>query len=296
MTGTRIGAIEAGGAKFICAVGTASGELLDEARIPTRDPVETMADVIAFFRDRGGDLAALGIGSFGPIDLRRESPHYGFITSTPKEAWRNFNFVGALRKAFNVPIGFDTDVNAAALAESRWGAGRELRSMLYVTVGTGVGGGAITEGALLHGLLHPEMGHIRVPHDLDRDPFPGICPYHGDCLEGLASGLAIEARWGVPPPTLPPDHAAWRLEAEYIGLACVNWICTLSPERIVMGGGVMQAHLFPSIRECASSLLGGYVEAIDGKEMDSYIVPPGLGGRAGILGALALGCYAAGLS
>jgi fructokinase len=288
-----IGAIEAGGTKFICGVGTASGTLTDQLRIPTRLPGETIGEVLSYFRRWDGQLAAFGIASFGPVDPRRDSPTYGFITSTPKLPWRNFDIVQAVRQAFPLPVGFDTDVNAAILAESLWGAARSLETALYVTVGTGIGGGAIVEGSLLHGLRHPEMGHIKVPHDRERDPFPGLCPYHGDCLEGLASGPALEARWAVSPATLPPDHPAFRLEAEYLALACTNWICTLSPQRIILGGGVMQPHLFPLVQDRTRALLADYINAHElGAQIHSYIVPPALGSRAGILGALALGISA----
>jgi fructokinase len=297
VTGTRVGGIEAGGTKFICAVGTTSGELSEETRIPTRTPAETLAEVIAFFRPHETEIAALGIGSFGPIELRRGSPAYGRITATPKLAWRDFDIVGAIRRAFPVPIGFDTDVNAAMLAEAHWGAAQGLETAVYVTVGTGIGGGAIVDGSLLHGLRHPEMGHIHVPHDRDSDPFVGLCPYHGDCLEGLASGPAIEARWGAEPSTLPADHPAFQLEAEYLAFACLNWILTLSPQRIVLGGGVMEAHLFPLLRERTRSLLNGYIDAPElADQIDAYIVPPALGNRSGILGALALAADAGGAS
>ena len=273
-----LGAIEAGGTKFVCGIGTAAGKLIDETRIPTRGPAETIADVVSFFHRRKEDYAALGIASFGPIDLRPESPTYGYITSTPKRGWGNFNFLGALREQFPVPIGFETDTNAAALAEARWGAAQGLRNILYITVGTGIGGGAIIEGSLLHGLVHPRsVGHMRMPHDWVKDPFPGSCPYHGDCLEGMASGPAMEARWGAPASSLPPDHPAFRLEAEYLALACANWVCALSPQKIILGGGVMQPHIFPLLRERTRSLLNGYVDTIEIlQHIDSYIIPPGL--------------------
>ncbi len=294
--GTLVGAVEAGGTKFVCAVGTPSSELLREARIETRSPAETVSEVVSFFHPYSPDLAALGVGSFGPVDLRVSSPTYGFITSTPKTAWRNFDIAGALRDALHLPVGFDTDVNAAVLAEATWGAGQDLENVLYVTVGTGIGGGAMIEGRLVHGLMHPEMGHIRVPHDRERDPFPGVCPYHGDCLEGLASGPSLEARWGALPEKLSPDHPAWILEAEYLGIACMNWICAFSPERIILGGGVMQPHLFPALRNRTRSALNGYIDLPEvTQRIESYIVPPGLGERAGVLGALALGARAAGL-
>lgn len=284
-----LGGIEAGGTKFVCAVGTPSGELLHEATIPTTTPEETMRNVIAFFRSTPESIDAIGVGAFGPLQLNRRSPQFGYITSTPKAAWRYFDLLGTIRDALRVPVALDTDVNAAAVAESRWGAARELQTFLYVTVGTGVGGGAMIEGALLHGLAHPEMGHIRVPHDRAADPFPGSCPYHGDCLEGLASGVAVETRWGASPEALAPGHPAWVLEAEYLALACVNWICTLSPRRIVLGGGLMQPHLFPLLRTRIDALMNGYLETPElGEGITDYIVPSGLAGRAGVLGALAL--------
>ncbi len=230
----RLGGIEAGGSKFVCAAGSGP-EDIQVSEFPTTSPAETMARVAEFFRARQ-PVAAIGIASFGPIDPNPESPTFGYITSTPKPGWRNFDFAGTVLRALGKPIAFDTDVNAAALAESRWGAARGLRSFLYVTVGTGLGGGAFIDGRLLHGRLHPEMGHIRVPHDRARDPFPGNCPYHGDCLEGLAAGPAIEARWGQPGHLLPGGHPAWDLEAEYLALGiarldmyalaralCVGW-------------------------------------------------------------------------
>ena len=276
----RFGGIEAGGSKFGCAIG-AGPEDAEFAEIPTTAPAETMARVIEFFRTRE-PVDAIGIASFGPIDPNPKSPAFGYITSTPKLAWRNFDFAGAVRRALGVPVAFDTDVNAAALAESRWGAARGLHSFLYVTVGTGLGGGALIDGRLLHGRQHLEMGHIRVPHDRARDPFAGNCPYHSDCLEGLAAGPAIQERWGQAGHLLPGEHPAWELEAEYLALGIVSWTCTLSPETIVMGGGVMQREeLFPKISVRVAELLNGYLEP-------PKILPPKLGARAGVLGAIAL--------
>jgi fructokinase len=248
-----------------------------------------MEAVIAFFRSRR-HLRAIGIGSFGPIDLHRGSPSYGHITATPKLAWRNFDLAGAVGRALSLPIGFDTDVNAAALAEARWGAAQGIADFVYVTVGTGIGGGALVSGSPLHGLQHPEMGHIRVPHDWAKDTYPGICPYHGDCLEGLASGPAIEARWGMAAGSLPADHPAWELEAHYLALGLMSWVAILSPNRIVLGGGVMQQpQLFPLMRRKLQEQLNGYIpcpELEDG--IDRYIVPAKLGDHAGVLGALVL--------
>jgi len=277
---SRFGGIEAGGTKFVCAVGNGPHDL-ETAEFPTTAPAQTLEQVIQFFRDRQ-PLAAIGIGSFGPIDPNPTSPTFGYITSTPKLAWRNFDLAGTIRRALEVDVAFDTDVNAAALAESRWGAAQGLGTFLYVTVGGGLGGGAIVNGRLLHGRLHPEMGHIRIPHDRLRDPFPGNCPYHDDCLEGLAAGPAIAARWGQPGHLLPAGHPAWDLEAEYLALGIVSWTCTLAPERIILGGGVLRrTELFGMVREKVAVLLNGYLDPPE-------IVPPGLGSRSGVLGAIAL--------
>jgi len=291
--GILVGGIEAGGTKFVCALGTGPEDVRDEIRFPTASPGETIGRAVRFFQEsraRHGALAAVGIASFGPVDPDPASPRFGYITTTPKEGWRDTDFAGAVRRALGVPVGFDTDVNAAALGEARWGAAQGLDSFIYLTIGTGIGGGGLVRGQMMHGLLHPEMGHIRIPHDRAADPYPGCCPFHGDCLEGLASGPAIEQRWGSPAAKLPSDHPAWALEAEYLGLALANFICTLSPERIILGGGVMeQTHLFPRIRVRVQQLLGGYIQAPEiAHGMDQYIVPAGLGRRAGVLGALAL--------
>jgi len=282
------GGIEAGGTKFVCAVGTSPDDLR-VIRFPTTSPTETIARALEFFRTQP-PIVALGIASFGPIDLHPESKTWGYITTTPKPGWANVDLAGALRRALNVPVAFDTDVNAAALGEHRWGAAHGLDSFIYLTIGTGIGGGGLSAGKLLHGLIHPEMGHLRLPHDWARDPFPGACPYHGDCFEGLASGPAIEKRWGRRGETLPVNHPAWELEAHYIALALVNYICVLSPQRIILGGGVMeQAQLFPLIRREVIELLKGYIQSPTIVERsEEYIVPPGLGTRAGVLGAIAL--------
>jgi fructokinase len=265
----------------------------EQIRFPTTTPEASLQEMLVFLRaaqERVGKLSAVGIASFGPLDLQPESPNFGFITSTPKPGWANVDIVGAVRDALGVPVGFDTDVNAAALGEWRWGAAQGLDTFIYLTIGTGIGGGGLVNGRLMHGLVHPEMGHIRVPHDISADPFAGVCPFHGDCLEGLASGPAMNARWLQPADELPDDHPGWLLEARYLALALVNFICTLSPERIVLGGGVMsREHLFPLIRRHVLDLLGNYVRApqiLHG--IDDYIVGPWLGKHAGVLGALAL--------
>jgi fructokinase len=288
------GAIEAGGTKFVCAVGTGPGDL-ETVQIPTTSPAATIESALEFFRSRP-ELRAVGIASFGPVDLNPDSWTYGYITSTPKAGWRNFDIAGAVRKRLNLPVGFDTDVNGAALGEARWGAAKGLSDFLYLTVGTGIGGGAVSGGRVLHGLSHPEMGHIRVPHDRVEDPFDGCCPFHRDCLEGLASGPAIEARWGVSARDLPLDHPGFALEARYLALGMANWVCTLSPQRIIVGGGVMQqSALFAMIRAELLRLLNGYIDVREITDCsDQYIMAPGLGSRAGVLGALVLAEEAAG--
>jgi len=292
------GGIEAGGTKFVCAVGTGPGDLRAEVRIPTTSPAETVESAISFFREqqRHSRLDAIGIAAFGPLDLSVDSPQYGFITTTPKPGWAYADLAGSVGRALDVPVGFDTDVNGAALGEHRWGAAQGLDTFIYLTIGTGIGGGGMSRGRLLHGLVHPEMGHVRVPHDLERDPFPGVCPYHGDCLEGLATGPALEGRWGMRPGELPADHPAWELEAHYLALAVANYVFTLSPRRVVMGGGVMeQRQLFPLIRREVKGLLNGYVQSPEIlARIDDYIVPPGLGERSGVLGAIALAQSATG--
>jgi fructokinase len=274
----------------VCGVGTGPDDL-QLTTVPTTSPQATIDQIIAFFRDQAGrELSAVGVGAFGPIDLHPESPTFGFITSTPKVGWQQYDLAWTLYRALQVPIGFDTDVNAAAAGEARWGAGRGFPNFLYLTVGTGIGGGALVNGEVIHGLLHPEMGHIRIPHDLGADPFPGSCPYHKDCLEGLASGPAMQARWGKRAQELPADHPAWALEAHYLALGLATWVCTVSPERILLGGGVMQqASLFPMIRQELLRLLNGYIDAKPLlNEIDSYVAPPELGSRAGVLGAMVL--------
>lgn len=283
------GSIEAGGTKWVCAVGSGPDDIRDLVRFPTTTPEETLAQAVTFFSSMP-DLAALGIGSFGPVDLHRSSPTYGYITTTPKPGWTNTEVAGVFARALGVPVAFDTDVNAAALGEHRWGAAQGLESCVYITVGTGIGGGVFVQGRLLHGLLHPEIGHMLLPRDPQRDPYTGACPYHGDCLEGLAAGPALLGRYGQRGETLPPDHPAWELEAHYLALACANLVLTLSPQRIILGGGVMhQPSMFPMLRAELLRVLGGYVRMPQiEQQIESYVVPPALGDRAGVLGAMAL--------
>jgi fructokinase len=276
------GAIEAGGTKFVCGAGSGPADL-KTVQIPTTSPEATVQAAIAALRElSGGRLDAIGIASFGPVDLCLDSPTYGYITSTPKAGWANTDLAGAVARAFGVPVGFDTDVNGAALGEARWGAAQGIADFVYLTVGTGIGGGAMAGGRVVHGSMHPEMGHIRIPHDVARDPYRGVCSYHGDCLEGLACGPAIQERWGAPAGSLPPDHAAWKLEAHYLALGLANWACTLSPARFVLGGGVSeQRQLFPMISGELARLLNGYIRTPE-------VAPAALGQRAGVLGALVL--------
>jgi fructokinase len=288
------GGIEAGGTKFVCAVGTGPDDLWAEVRFLSTTPEETISQAIQFFQQQKEPLAAIGIASFGPLDPNPDSPTFGYITTTPKPGWAHTDLAGPIRRALGVPVGFDTDVNVAALGEYRWGAAQGLDTFVYLTIGTGIGGGGMVNGKLIHGLMHPEMGHIRIPHDRDMDPCTGFCPYHGDCLEGLAAGPAVEGRWGQRGETLPVDHPAWPLEADYLAFGLVNIICILSPQRIILGGGVMQQHqLFPLVRRRVRELLNGYLPVpaiLD--QIDDYIVPPGLGDRAGVLGAIALAQHA----
>lgn len=283
------GGIEAGGTKFVCAVGSGPGDLT-ETRFPTTTPDETIGRALEFFRPYRGQLTALGIASFGPVDLNPASPTWGYITTTPKPGWMNADLAGPLKRELNAPVGFDTDVNGAALGEYRWGAGQGLDTLIYLTIGTGIGGGALVGGKLVHGLVHPEMGHIRLVRDPQRDPFPGACPFHGDCFEGLASGPALEKRWGTRAENLPADHPAWELEAYYISSALATYVCMLSPQRIIIGGGVTsQPQMFPLIRAGLVKQLNGYVQSAALLERtDEYVVPPGLGNQAGVLGAIAL--------
>ena len=287
------GGIEGGGTKFVCAIGSGPDNLVAETSFPTtKDAAATIGQAIAFFRQHSQQtpLAGVGIASFGPVDPDPTSPSYGYITTTPKPGWAHTDFLGPVRDALGVPVAFDTDVNGAALGEYRWGAAQNLDTFVYLTVGTGLGGGGMVKGQLMHGLMHPEMGHMLIPHDRATDPYDGYCPYHGDCWEGLAAGPALEGRWGVKGTELSVDHPAWELEAHYLALGLVNIITIMSPQRIVLGGGVMQqSHLFPMIRNKVQTLLNGYLQrAAITSEIDQYIVPPALPGRSGVLGAIAL--------
>ena len=281
-------AVEAGGTKFNCGLGDENGNIIDQVSIPTTTPEETMKKVIEYYKDKKFDV--MGVGSFGPIDPIKGSKTYGHITKTPKAYWSDYNLIGELKKHFDVPMEFDTDVNGAALAEAWWGAGKGFKNVMYITVGTGIGAGATVDGKMLQGLTHPEMGHISVKRHPE-DAFEGTCSFHGDCLEGMAAGPAIEKRWGKKGIELAEDNRVWEMEAYYLSQALVNYILILSPEKIIMGGGVMkQKQLFPLIHKNVKEMLNGYVDKKEILEdIENYIIYPGLGDYAGFIGSFALG-------
>ena len=289
-----IGGIEAGGTHFNCIIANSPTNILSEIQFPTTTPEETLTLVSQYFtnaiKKESITLKAIGLASFGPLDLVAESPTYGHILSTPKLAWQNYPILQTLHEKIQRPIFMDTDVNCAAFGEHAWGAGKGLDDFVYITVGTGIGGGIFSNGKLIHGTNHPELGHNRIPHDLTRDPFPGNCPFHKDCFEGLAAGPSLEERWKTRGENLPKEHPAWALEAQYIALALNNLVCTLASQRIILGGGVMQqSFLFPMIRKELFQLLNKYIEtAADPAVIEKMVVPPGLGKRSGTLGAIAL--------
>lgn len=286
------GGVEAGGTKFVCCIASGPGRVVEEVRFATTTLHETLKKTVQFFQPfiEDGRIKTVGVGCFGPFDVNPASPTYGFITSTPKPGWSNSDVLGTLQRGLDVPIAIDLDVNAAAVGEYTWGASRGSDPSLYLTIGTGIGGGYLKDGKPLTGLLNLEMGHIRIPHNRELDPFNGSCPFHGDCFEGLASGPAIEKRLGVTGAIVPESETFWDIEADYIASALMNYILTLSPRKIILGGGVMQREfLFPKIRSRVCQLLNGYVDSrylLD--YVDQYIVPSGLGNQSGSMGAIAL--------
>ena len=286
------GGIEAGGTKFVVAVGSGPENILAKEHFPTTSPQETLEKCIEFFRKTGEKypLKAIGIASFGPLELDKNSPSYGSIPATPKPGWAGANFVKTIGEGLRLRVYLDTDVNGAALGEWRWGAAQGLDTFIYLTIGTGIGGGGLVNGKLMHGLTHPEMGHILIPHDLTKDPFPGVCPFHGDCFEGLACGPAITKRWGKSPELIPTEHEAWLLEADYISRGVMNLVLTLSPQRVILGGGIMKVPgLLAGVRQRMVSLLNNYIHApAITEKISDYIVPPALRDMAGVLGAIAL--------
>ena len=282
----KLGALEAGGTKMVCAVGNEKGEIFERISIPTETPDITMPKIVEYFQGKG--IEALGIGCFGPIDLNRDSETYGYITTTPKLAWSNYNIVGVLKDALRIPVGFDTDVNGSMLGEATWGCAQGLECSMYITIGTGIGAGIIANGKLLHGMLHPEAGHLLMRRHPD-DTYEGKCPYHKTCLEGMAAGPAIEDRWGKKGVELTDRKEVWEMEAYYIAQALVDYIMVLSPQKIILGGGVMhQEHMMPLVLKELKEQLGGYIQTKEIENLAEYIVLPSLDDNQGIMGALKL--------
>ncbi len=284
------GGVETGGTWTVCALGTGPADIRAQVELPTTTPAETIDRIAAFFTQARERPAAVGVGSFGPVDLAPGSPTYGSVTTTPKPGWRQTPLVSELESRLGVPVVFETDTGTAGLAELLWGAARGAASLAYVTVGTGIGGALICGGRPWHGLIHPEVGHVRIPHDRELDPFAGVCPTHGDCWEGLACGPALAARWGVDPRELPDDHPAWALEAKYVALGLLAIVTVASPHLIVIGGGVLERPgLLARIRRELTALNAGYLShPLLERRIDHYLVAPQLGDRAGVLGAIAL--------
>lgn len=288
------GGVEAGGTKINCIVASDPQNILAEIRIPTTTPQETLPKVVEFFKqvenENNISLFSLGLGFFGPLCLNPNDPEYGSITSTPKLTWRNTMIVFYFQNNMGLPVAFDTDVVAAALGEGKWGSAQGCKDFIYLTVGTGVGGGIISNGSPVHGLIHPEVGHMFLPHDKVKDPFAGHCPSHGDCLEGLISGPSIKARWGQTAETLPANHPAWDLESDYLGFALANLVLSYSPQRIILGGGVMKIPgLIEAVRQKTVKILNNYVQSDSLlQHTNEFIQFPGLADRAGVLGAVAL--------
>lgn len=282
----RYGALEAGGTKMVCAIGDENGKILEQISIPTITPKETIPKIVEFFKNK--DIDALGIGSFGPVDVHKDSPRYGYILETPKSAWINFDLVGSMKKELKIPIGLDTDVNCSCLGEMTYGCAKGLDSVLYITIGTGIGAGISINGKLLHGMLHPEAGHILLK-PYPGDSYKGKCPYHETCFEGMASGPAIEERWGQKAIELVNRNEVWELEAYYIAQALMSYLLTLMPRKIILGGGVMhQKQLFPLIRNKLMELLSGYINTEELMDLENYIVPCSLQDNQGIMGCIQL--------
>ena len=289
-----LGGIECGGTKMVCAIGDENGRIIEKQTIPTESPDITMPLIVNYFKSF--PIIAMGVASFGPIDLRRKSPTYGYITSSTKLYWRNYNLLGELKKEFNIPFGLDTDVNGAVLGEVTYGSMKGITNGLYMTVGTGIGIGVYANGALVHGMLHPEGGHVTVKRHPE-DTFYGNCVYHGDCLEGMASGSALDERFGIQAAKVSMDNYAWKFESYYLAQAIMDYILILSPEKIVLGGGVMnRKELFPMIRADVESLLGGYLHTYQLEHIDDYIIPSSLGGDQGVMGCMKLAFDAAAAS
>ncbi len=285
-----LGAIEAGGTKFVLAVGNDKGEILEKISVATRNPDETMRDVVDFFKDK--DITALGIGCFGPLELHEDDPKFGYITSTPKIPWQNYDILGALKEGLNIPVMINTDVSGAALGEVTFGDYQKEDTLLYITVGTGIGGGYVMDGKIHNGMLHPEMGHILIKKNPE-DSFEGFCPFHKTCLEGLTAGPANEMRTGMKGIDIPDDHPSFDFIAEYMAEALMTYILVLSPTKIILGGGVMgRTYMLPKIRKCLLEKMNGYIKTYEMDHLEDYIKTPSLGVESGIKGALALAMLA----
>ncbi len=291
------GAIELGGTKINVLIANSQTETVEKKVFPTLSPAETIAEIIEFFNrsieTHAIKLDGIGIGSFGPLDLNPDSKTFGYITSTPKPGWQFVNIKGEIESGLGVRAVIDTDVNAAALGEYYFKPALAIHNLVYITIGTGIGAGFIINKKLVHGLVHPEFGHTHIPHDLRIDPFPGICPFHRDCFEGMASGPALAERWRMPADEIPKDHIAWELEGEYIAYALANLICTISPEKIILGGGVMHRHfLYDIVRSKTAKILNRYIRSKYLEEgIEDYIVPPRLKSDSGLIGALCLAIH-----
>ncbi len=290
----KFGALEAGGTKMVCAIGLEDGTILEQISIPTRTPEETIPDIIQYFKDK--DIVSLGIGSFGPVDVNKQSETYGHILDTPKQAWKGYDLLGNIKKELKIPMELDTDVNGSCLGEMTFGCAKNIRNVIYITIGTGIGVGVGINGQLVHGMLHPEAGHILLRQHPE-DTFEGGCSYHGTCLEGMAAGPAIEKRWGRKAIELADDERVWDIEAYYIAQALTDFIMTLSPQMIILGGGVMhQEQLFPKIRKKTLEMVNGYINTKELRDIDHYIVPASLHDDQGIMGAIQLAKWAAGIT
>lgn len=282
----RLGSLEAGGTKMVCAVGDSNGTIYEQISIPTTTPEDTMPHIIEYFKEK--EIAALGIACFGPVDVNPDSETYGTILDTPKLPWRQYPILKVMQDALKLPMGLDTDVNGSCLGEVTYGTAKGLDSVIYITVGTGIGVGIVLDGRLVHGMLHPEAGHILIAPEAG-DEGHCICPYHSHCLEGLAAGPSIEKRWGAKAVELTERSEVWELESQYLAQAIVNLILTVSPKRIILGGGVMhQEQLFPLIRKKVPELMNGYIRTPQMQNMDTYIVPASLQDNQGIMGGLRL--------
>lgn len=286
----RYGALEAGGTKMVCAIGDETGKIYEQISIPTTTPEETMPKIIEYFKakEQEGHIDALGIAAFGPVDVKPDSKTYGTILDTPKLPWRQYSILNAMKEAFDIPMGLDTDVNGSCLGEMTYGTAKGLDSVLYLTIGTGIGAGIAIGGQLVHGMLHPEAGHILIA-PAPEDENHCVCPYHKNCLEGLAAGPSIEKRWGAKAVNLVDRPEVWELESDYLAQALVNFILTVSPQRIILGGGVMhQMQLFPLIRKKVLEKMNGYIRTPEMADIDTYIVPASLNDDQGIMGCIRL--------